>query len=101
VQLTGTTMTVVVAVIGSLAGAISYLLKALLAAKDVQIASVTREMEQQRAVMIAQIETLKLDRDYFRELVMGERAARSRRRPTAEEDDDDATPGGPRRLDRR
>lgn len=71
--LNAATLTVIGALIGSLAGAISFLFRQLVAAKDVHIAGVTREMEQQRAVLLAQIEALKSDRDYFREMALRDR----------------------------
>ena len=65
--LDGSTLAVIGALIGSLAGAITFLFRQLVAAKDSQIASLIAEIAAQRTEMIGQIEALKRDRDYFRE----------------------------------
>lgn len=43
----------------------------LLASTDRQIAAAQKEVESQRAVMMAEIQALKIDRDYFRGLALG------------------------------
>lgn len=93
--LSSTTLAVIGALIGSLAGAISFLFRQLVASKDSQIAAITREMELQRQVMLGQIDGLKADRDLFREMVLRDRAQprRGGQAPSTADDDDDA-PGG-------
>jgi hypothetical protein len=46
--------------------------------EDAQIAALHREMEAQRAVMMAEIETLGADRNYFREIVVRQQARERR-----------------------
>lgn len=68
--LDGSTLAAIGGVIGALAGAITFLFRQLIASKDAQIAALIAEMRDQRAVMMEQIEALKRDRDYFRDLVI-------------------------------
>ena len=88
VVLDPSTLAVIGALIGSLGGALGFLFRALIASKDAQIeamklsvaeqlAAARRETEAQRAVMLAEIQALKTDRDYFRSLaIAGERRGR-------------------------
>ena len=80
--LDGSTLLTIGGVIGTLCGAIGFLFRSLISAKDQQIAAMAastearlaqsqREMEAQRAVMLAELEKLRIDRDYFRGLVVG------------------------------
>ncbi|HKE98032.1 MAG TPA: hypothetical protein VKG45_03755 [Actinomycetes bacterium] len=89
--LNASTLAVIGALLGALAGTISFLFRALVQAKEQHIATVIKELEQQRAVMMAEIAALKLDRDYFRDLALAGRGRGARAAP--------ATPE-PRRLDR-
>ena len=68
--LDSSTLLTIGAMIGALAGAIGFLFRALIASKDDQIAALIREIAAQRTVMLGEIEALKRDRDYFRELVV-------------------------------
>jgi len=74
--LSGSTLAAIGAVLGALSGAITFLFRQLVASKDAQIAALAREIEAQRTVMMAEIHSLKSERDYFRDLAF--RAARRR-----------------------
>ncbi|HKA95280.1 MAG TPA: hypothetical protein VKD66_03355 [Streptosporangiaceae bacterium] len=74
--LSGSTLAAIGAVLGALSGAITFLFRQLVASKDAQIASLKQEIEAQRGVMMAEIHSLKQERDYFRDLAF--RAARRR-----------------------
>jgi len=91
--LDASTLTAIGAVLGALAGTIGFLFRALIAAKDAHItaleqrmkdeaAASQREVEAQRAVLLAEIQKLREDRDYFRQLVLAQTGA-ERRRPLA------------------
>lgn len=82
--LNASTLAVIGALLGALAGTISFLFRALVQAKEQHIATVVRELEQQRAVMMAEIAALKVDRDYFRDLAMAGRGRRAAPAPTPE-----------------
>jgi len=75
--LDSSTLAVIGALIGSLAGAVGFLFRQLIASKDAQMAALFREMESQRAVMMAEIQALKADRDYFRGIVLEQQRRRS------------------------
>lgn len=76
--LDGSTLLTIGAVIGSLAGTIGFLFRALIAAKDARIAALENELVAQRQVLLQQIETLRADRDRFRDAVLAARAERTR-----------------------
>jgi uncharacterized membrane-anchored protein YhcB (DUF1043 family) len=51
-------------VVGSVIG---FLFRALMAAKDAQIAAQQVDMEKQRTILLAEITALKIDRDFWRD----------------------------------
>ena len=90
--LDASTLTAIGAVLGALAGTIGFLFRALVAAKDAHIAGLEkrlveeaaaaqREVEAQRAVLLAEIQKLREDRDYFRQLLLSQSGAERRRPP--------------------
>jgi hypothetical protein len=78
--LNGQTLLSIGAIIGTLAGTITFLFRKLIEAKDSRIAALEREMLAQREVMLAEINALRADRNYFRDLIVAERRERRERR---------------------
>jgi ABC-type lipoprotein release transport system permease subunit len=73
--LDGATLAAIGAIIGTLAGAISFLFKQLISAKDAQISALIADMKDQRDTMMVQIEELKVERNHFRDRLIEQRRA--------------------------
>lgn len=72
--LDGSTLAAIGAILGALTGAITFLFRQLITAKDAQIAALLTDMKEQRTTMMTQIEELKVERNHFRDIAMERRA---------------------------